>query len=140
MTEKAKLPKEMLIKRHKVNILTLCLKGDKKLMLFPNVNRVTDPEIIELLHNDKYNHGWKAQLENKACELLSGKEEGAPTKNTTVFTAMTAEQAIKLVRETLSIPALEQMSIDEQGKKDRKTVQDAIADQIKFIKSEDQSR
>lgn len=132
------LPKELLVKRSKLNLLTLPLCHKVAAQFFPGVNRITDPEVIQYLHDKKYNHGWLAQLESGALEILSGPAEKEPEVKTFVFTAMNASQAIEVVRGTFSIAALEKMSIDEQSSKDRKTVQDAIKDQIKTVETEGQ--
>lgn len=125
---------EIWVKRNKKNLLTLCFIGDKKVQIYPGINRIDDPEIIECIHNPKCNKWWNALLDAKVHELVSGKEENGD-KSTTVFTAMGANDSIDLIKNTFSIPQLEAMHADESSKKGRSTVLAAIMAQIEDIRS-----
>ncbi len=141
-----KAPKEIWVKRNKLNLVTINFKNEMKLMVFPGITRITEeshPGIIACIEDGAknkagiaQNHAWVAFLENKTHELVTGKASGSK-KKTSVFTAMDPDGALAIIKETYSIPALEQMANDESHKKARQSVLDAIGAQIEYMKDPD---
>jgi len=134
-TEEKKLP-EIWVKRNKANFVTIGFKGEISVRINPGLTCVKDQDVLKCIADPKLNINWKAFITNKVHELVSGKEAKSK-KETTVFTAMTADDAIKMVKETYSIPALEQLASEEQSSKSRKSVLSAIDDQVTEMKTAD---
>ena len=133
-----KLP-EINVKRKRNNFVTIGFRGGISVRIDPGNTRIKDQEVLKCIADKKLNISWLAFIKNGVHEIVSGKEEKTD-KDTGVFTAMNADDAIALVRETFSIPALELMSGDEASKKNRKTVLASIDDQIKEIKEDDEDK
>lgn len=132
----ASQPKEIWVKRNKENFVTICFIGELKIRVNPGVNRIKDPDILACIADEKLNMGWKAFLSNRTHELISGREEKSQ-EATTVFTAMAPDNALDLIKETYSVPALEIMYADEESKKARPIILNALLGQIQKMKTPD---
>ena len=111
------------------------------LRLMPGMNRIKDKDIIACIHDDSCNKLWKDMLKRSVAfphgchEVILGQEPGV--QNTNAFTTMDAATCIQIVSETGSILELELMHADEAKSKGRKTVLQAILDQIESQKSDE---
>lgn len=123
------LPEELILKRKKKNPFTFAGQNGSKVLVYPGVNRYTVKKDIEVILT---HHAYPALIESGTHEEMAEIPK-KPGNNTNVFTAMSAEKAINLVKETMSIAALEQMQSDEAAHKNRKTVIGVIEDQIKLL-------
>lgn len=130
MAEK-KLPKELILKRNKLNLLTIGSNIGDHVRVFPGVNRYTKKEDIETIIT---NPQHKRFLDSKVHEILSDVPEDKGT-DTDVFTSMNVEEAKDVIVNTYSIAALEQMRADETNKKNRSSVLNAIEAQIDRVKN-----
>lgn len=135
-TESEKTGPELWVKREKSNFVTIGFKGEISVKVYPGLNRIKDPVILAAIENDEINANWKVFIEKGTHKLVSGNQQKSKSK-TSVFTAMANDDSISMIKETYSIPALEQLYSDEQTKKARPGVLNAIQDQIKEVKTPD---
>jgi len=128
--------KELFVKRNKNNMVTIGFRGSDRVQIFPGLNRITDEKILKLIDDAEVNKTWLAFINNGTHEIVSGKTPSSKS-TTSVFTAMASDNAIDMVKNTYSIPALEKMYSDEESKKSRKSVLTAIQAQIEEMKTPD---
>lgn len=130
---------EIWVHRKKANLVTICFAEQVDLRIFPGNTRISDPVILQAIQNPKLNHGWLALLKTGAIKILNSTSEdkSAAQPKAVPFSSMNAKDAIELIRGLYSVAELEQMLSEEQSKRSRGSVVQAIEDQIKQLKDGD---
>lgn len=116
--------KTMLVRRHRPNIFTIA-----GVTFYPGITEIKGKDIDTV----KSHRSWKAQLDAGVMEEVSADDVKRKEK-TSDIAEMSANEAIKVVRETYAIPVLQDMHDRETDKKGRVSVLNAIRDQIAEIK------
>lgn len=116
--------KTMLVRRNRPNIFVIA-----GVRFFPGITEVRDKDIDTV----KSHKSWKAQLEAGVMEEVTADDVQKKGK-TTDIAEMSANDAIKVIRETYAIPVLQDMHQRETDKRSRSSVLKACLDQIEEIK------
>lgn len=130
--EKKEYPKQLILERKGNRLFHFTKPNCKPVKVFPGVNVYNDSEEISQIMD---HHAYKGLIESDAHKVHSELPGGKKKKNTKVFSAMPVNQAKDLISKTYSKAALEALRNEEMSGQDRKSVVNAIEDQIKMVEN-----
>lgn len=125
----------MLLKRTLPNILRIKGDGGLSVRINPGMNDVTKPEHLKLLEKSALHNELVEKGLHVIVKTPSGKADVPGESAAGSITEMNAKSAVAVIKETLSIPTLEEMQEQEEAGDGRKTVLKAIDKQIEEMRS-----
>ena len=118
--------KELLIRRNKANIYRI-----GKNVFYPGITKFTDPDVIREI---QAHPSYQALLDNKVHEVVESISQVKPKELTSNISEMNAKDAKAIIEDTYAIPILEEMMESENDGKSRKSILEAIRDQMEDIR------